>query len=119
MKILLLDVESIGWELIKPEASVYEDTDEKSVSVKDALVMMLSVESDDDKGVAEKAVADVTKIMKQLKRSRLVIYPYAHLSNDLADPKSAMQIIDSVYKAVGSEGIEVRKARSGGTRNGA
>ncbi len=113
MKILLLDVESIGWELIKPEASVYEDTDEKSVSVKDALVMMLSVESDDDKGVAEKAVADVTKIMKQLKRSRLVIYPYAHLSNDLADPKSAMQIIDSVYKAVGSEGIEVRKAPFG------
>jgi threonyl-tRNA synthetase len=114
MKILLLDVESIGWELIKPEASVYEDSDEKSVSVKDALVMMLSVESDDDKDVAEKAVADVEKIMKQLKRSRLVIYPYAHLSNDLADPKSAMQMIDSVYKSVASDkGIEVRKAPFG------
>jgi len=113
MKILLLDVESIGWELIKPEASVYEDTDERSVTVKDALVMMLSVESDDDKGVAEKAVEDVKKVMKQLKRARLIIYPYAHLSNELADPKAAMQVIDSLYRLAASEGLEVRKAPFG------
>ncbi len=114
MKILLLDVESIAWELIKPEASVYEDSDEKSVAVKDALVMMLSVESEDDNGVAHKAVDDVTKIMKQLKRTKLIVYPYAHLSNDLADPKSAMQIIDSVYKSAASnKALDVKKAPFG------
>jgi threonyl-tRNA synthetase len=90
MKVLLLDVERIGWELVKPEASVYEDSDEKSVSVDDALAMMLSIEVGDDEGVADKAIEDVEKLMAQFKRTKLVIYPFAHLSGELAAPKEAI-----------------------------
>jgi threonyl-tRNA synthetase len=114
MKVLLLDVESIGYELVKPEASIYEDSDEKSVKVEDAIVMMLSVEKDDDESTADKAFADVRKVMAQLKRTNLVVYPYAHLSNDLADPKSAMQIIDKIYRdAQSDKTIQARKAPFG------
>lgn len=114
MKVLLLDVERIGWELIKPEASIYEDSKERSVDVRDALVMMLSIESEDDQSTAEKALDDVRKIMHQLKRTNLVIYPYAHLSNELAEPKAAMQVVDLIYKgAIADGGIQVKKAPFG------
>lgn len=114
MKVLLLDVENISYELVKPEASIYEDSSEKKVSVDDAIAMMLSIETDDDNGAADKAVADVKKFMKQLKRTRLIIYPFAHLSSQLADPKRAMQIIDYIYKETSADkDLQVRKAPFG------
>ncbi len=114
MKVLLLDVEKIGYELIKPEASMYEDSDRKEVHVSDAIAMMISVEQEDDENTADKALADLKKFMKQLKRKRLVVYPFAHLSNQLADPKKAMQIIDYIYKSASSDKeLEVTKAPFG------
>ncbi|MDE1871066.1 MAG: threonine--tRNA ligase [Candidatus Micrarchaeota archaeon] len=114
MKVLLLDVERIVYKLVKPEASVYEESSEKKVDVRDAIAMMVSVEGGDDQSVADKALSDVAKFMGQLKRPRLVLYPFAHLSNKLADPKSAMRIIDYMYASASSnKGIEVRKAPFG------
>lgn len=114
MRVLLLDVERIGYELIKPEASIYEDSEEKRASVSDAMVMLLSIENEDDEAVANKALEDVKKSMVQLKRNRLVVYPFAHLSSDLASPKEAMQIINYIYKnASEDKNIEVKKAPFG------
>jgi threonyl-tRNA synthetase len=114
MKALLLDVEKIGWQLVKPEASVYEESDEKTVKVDDALVVMLSIEKDDDSTTAESALKDIEKVMSQLKREKLVLYPYAHLSNNLADPKTAMQVIDQIYRsALNDKKITVKKAPFG------
>ena len=41
MKILQLDVDSITYELIKPEAKLYEESDKKSVTLKDTLVLLI------------------------------------------------------------------------------
>ena len=89
MKILQLDVDSITYELIKPEAKLYEESDQKSVTLKDVLVLMVSVEEGDDKSVAEKAAADALEVAKKLGRKSILVYPFAHLSNNLSDPKSA------------------------------
>lgn len=114
MKVLLLDVERIGYELIKPEASIYEDASEKRAMLEDAVAMMISIEKDDDEAVADKAVADVKKFMTQLKRTRLIVYPFAHLSNQLSDPASAMKLIDYIYKSASSDKqLEVKKAPFG------
>jgi threonyl-tRNA synthetase len=112
MKILQLDVDDISYELVKPEASVHEEGGERSVSVKDALVMLVSVEKGDDKGVADMALSDARKQMAQLKRDRLVIYPFAHLSSDLAAPGEAMQLIQYMYDSIFKE-MEVKKAPFG------
>ena len=58
MKILQLDVDSITYELMKPEAKFYEESTRKSVTIEDTLVLMVSVEREDDGSVAEKAAAD-------------------------------------------------------------
>lgn len=113
MKILQLDVDSITYELIKPEAKFYEESDKKSVTVKDALVLMLSVEEGDDKSVAEKAAADALAVAKKLDRKRILVYPFAHLSNNLADPKSAMEVVSELFKACEVQGMEVSKSPFG------
>ncbi len=114
MKVLLLDVDSISYELVEPEASVYEDSSEKSFSAKDALVMMLSVEKGDNGDTANAALADAFKAMGNLCRKRLVIYPFAHLSSNLEEPKAAMGIINRMRESAASgKGIEVMSAPFG------
>ena len=112
MKVLQLDVDNISYELIKPEASVYEDSKEKSVSIDDALAILVSVERGDDESLADMAVGDARKTMAQLKRDRLVIYPFAHLSSNLAEPKEAMRLIDYMYESA-KKGLDARKAPFG------
>ncbi len=93
MKILQLDVDNITYELIKPEAKVYEQSDEKKISVDDAVALLVSVESGDTDSTAEQAIKDVMAFMEKNKKERLVVYPFAHLSNNLCEPKEAMRII--------------------------
>ncbi len=113
MKILQLDCDSISYELVKPEASLYEESTEKKVTIDDALVLLVSIEKGDENSVADKALEDVVKQMAQLKRKKLVVYPFAHLSSDLAEPKSAMALINYMAERAASENIEVRKAPFG------
>ena len=51
MKVLQFDVDNITYELVKPEAKVYEESADKRVSVDDAVAMFISVEKGDDKTV--------------------------------------------------------------------
>ncbi len=97
MKILQLDVENITYELISPEASVYEKSDEKKVSVDDAVVLLVSVEKGDTEETAKKAVDEAVKFMEAEKRKILLIYPFAHLSRELAAPKEAMELIQYMH----------------------
>ncbi len=113
MKILQLDVDSISYELIKPEAKLYEESDRKGATLKDALVIMVSVEEGDDKSVAEKAAADALEVAKKLGRKTILVYPFAHLSSSLADPKSALEAVDQLFKACQSPGIDVKRSPFG------
>ncbi len=113
MRILQLDCDSISYELIKPESSVYEESDEKKVTIDDALALLVSVEKGDDNSVVDKAIEDVSRQMAQLKRKRLVVYPFAHLSSNLSEPKGALAVIEYMAKSAESKGLEVRKAPFG------
>jgi threonyl-tRNA synthetase len=115
MKVLLLDVEKLAYEVLKPEASVYEETKEKHAEIEDALVMWICVESGDTTETADAALKDAVDYMKQVGRKKLVVYPFAHLSSNLAEPKEAMRILDHMYNSV-PKGIEARKAPFGWTK---
>ncbi|MDE1851657.1 MAG: threonine--tRNA ligase [Candidatus Micrarchaeota archaeon] len=115
MKILQLDVDNITYEAIAPEASIYEDIKEKRASVDTALVLLISVEIGDTDEIAERAMADTEEFLKKLQRKRLVLYPYAHISNNLAAPTAAMHIVNHMFKQK-IEGVEVLKAPFGWTK---
>ncbi len=112
MKILQLDVEKMEYELVSPEASVYEQSDKKKFSVEDAVVLLVSIEKGDNKEVADQAIEDALKFMEAEKRKKLLIYPFAHLSSNLANPKDAMELINYMYERA-SKRCEAMKAPFG------
>ncbi len=109
---LQLDVDRIVYQLIKPESSVYEQSEDKSVSIDDAVAMLISIESGDNDGIAAKAIDDTVDYMRKNKRQRLVVYPFAHLSNDLAKPDAAMRLI-ALMADKARASVEVKKAPFG------
>ncbi|MCL4450369.1 MAG: threonine--tRNA ligase [Candidatus Thermoplasmatota archaeon] len=98
MKVLQLDVEDMAYELMEPEASVYEESTEKKFRVEDAVVMLVSVEKGDNEEIATRAIDETTAFMQKQKRKLLLIYPFAHLSRNLESPKKAMDILDFMGK---------------------
>ncbi len=107
-----MDVDKITYEPVKPEASVYEDVSRERISVEDTLVILVSIETGDTKETAEKAMRDTFDYMEKLARKKLVIYPFAHLSRELADPHEAMNMLNYMYSMV-PESIEAKKAPFG------
>ena len=87
MKILQLDVKSIDYELIAPEASEYEKSDEKSAHIDNALVLLTTIEKGDNSEVAKKAIEEALAFAKKQKLGKLVLYPFAHLGDNLEEPK--------------------------------
>ncbi len=98
MKVLQLDVDRISYRLVKPEASVYEQAEPGSEEVRDALVVMLAIEKGDDENAAKRATEDFVGFAKRQKLGRIVIYPFAHLSNRLENPSEAMRLFSSMEK---------------------
>jgi threonyl-tRNA synthetase len=107
MRILQLDVNSVEYELIKPEAKVYEKSDEKQVSVKNALLLLTSIEKGDDSGAVEKAINAAVEFARKQKIETIVIYPFAHLSGDLEVPSRALEVLNEMRALAGKKGVNV------------
>jgi threonyl-tRNA synthetase len=102
---------------VKSRTKVAEDIgeDEKRFSVDDVLVCFTAIEKDDaSKGEAliQQASADVAEVVAAVKATKLLIYPYAHLSSSLAAPSDALKILRSFEMAV-SDKIETKRAPFG------
>ena len=75
--------------------------------------MFTCVEKGDDEVVARKAVEEVKSSLKQLKVNRVLIYPYAHLSSNLAKPADALKVIKAMEKYAKEAGIETHRTPFG------
>lgn len=92
MKVLQLDVNRISFELVKPEASIYEDSKQKRATIENALALLLAIEKGDGEETARKAVDDAVAFAKKQKLSTIVLYPFAHISNNLESPGDALPL---------------------------
>ncbi len=93
MRILQLDVDKIEYTPIEPEIKTYDDAEKKTVSIENALVLLVSIERGDDESIASKAISDAADFSKKLKRNKIVIYPFAHLSSELEGLGRARELI--------------------------
>ncbi len=107
MRILQLDVNSVEYELIKPEAKVYEQSDEKQVDVKNALLLLTSIERGDDSHVAEQAIKAAVEFAKKQKIETIVIYPFAHMSSNLEAPAKALEVLNEMRSIAEKQGAKV------------
>lgn len=113
MKILQLDVESIEYEPLEPEIKVHEKAERRSTKIDGALALFVSVERGDTEAHASKAVKDAVEFAKKQKIENIVIYPFAHISDDLEEPQRAMNLLDYMEKEAMKSKLRVHKAPFG------
>jgi len=103
MKILTLHVDYINFKPLKKALKNVEelsDKEKKGGEAKDALVVMTAVEKIDDnvKEVVTKLIESVKDVASQVKTKNIVLYPYAHLSSNLASPEIASEVLKTAEK---------------------
>lgn len=90
-----------------------EEAEKKPVRLDEIVVLFTAVEEGDDKAVAQKAADEIQAFLGKLKVNRILIYPYAHLSSNLAKPSEALKIVKMLEASASEKGIETHRAPFG------
>jgi threonyl-tRNA synthetase len=94
MRMLNLHSDFIEYEPISKEIKEAErNISGSKVRYEDLVVTLIAVENGDDESIAKAAVDEIKKYLDTVKSKRLLIYPYAHLSSDLASAKDAYEVL--------------------------
>jgi threonyl-tRNA synthetase len=117
MRLLQLHSDFIEYEPIAKEIKYAEENISKSkVRLEDLVVVLVAVENDDDESVAKIAVDEIKKYLNIVKSKTLLIYPYAHLSSNLAAPTIAVEIIKAIERISKESLDDVHRAPFGWTK---
>ncbi len=115
MRLLLIHSDYIEYEA-KKKTKMAEESAVLTDSQTEALTVFCAVESvdeDDPENVVMQAVAEIDKVADQVKVDNIVIYPYAHLSSDLASPELAVTVLKALETELTAEGFSVKRAPFG------
>ena len=118
MRMLLIHSDYLEYEvkdkaLKKPEEISEE---QKRGRLEEVLAVFVSVEKVDEQNpeeVVEKAVAEIKDVASQVKAQNIFVYPFAHLSSELASPDVALKILKAIEGKLKEEGFNVKRAPFG------
>jgi threonyl-tRNA synthetase len=113
MRILQLHSDFIEYEPIEKEIKIAEETEKKKNRLEDIVVLFAAIEDGDNKDIIEASIDDVKASLKVLNAKRILIYPYAHLSNNLAKPEDALKLMKHMENYAKESKLEVFRAPFG------
>ncbi len=113
MKILQLHANFIEYRPVEKEIASAEECEERLHRLEELVVLFTCVEKGDTIETGRKAIADIKEFLDKIKSQRILIYPYAHLSSDLASPSEALRILKEMESYANSLGIETYRAPFG------
>ena len=115
MRILQLHCDNISYEATKKEIKSAEDIEPKPISIDEVVVCFVAIENGDDDNVALDAISQIQESMQKIGCKKLLLYPYAHLSSDLAAPSTALSLLKLMESE--SKELEVSRAPFGWTKS--
>lgn len=113
LRILQLHSNSIEYTVIKKEVAIAEECEKKKQKLEELAVLFTCVEEGDDETVARKAIEETKSSLEKLKVNRILIYPYAHLSNVLAKSADALKVIKAMERSAKEMEIETYRTPFG------
>jgi threonyl-tRNA synthetase len=113
MKILQMHADFIEYRPIKKEIALAEEAEPKTVREEEVVVLFTAVEAGDDGELAKQAIAESKEFLSKLGVKKVMVYPFAHISQNLAKPSEAIPVLDAMEKEARSAGLEVRRAPFG------
>jgi threonyl-tRNA synthetase len=118
MRILLLHADFIEYQPISKEIQTAEDIPSKSSKkIDEVIVALVAVEKDDDESLTDEIGSELKTYGQMIKCDNLLIYPYAHLSSDLADPSIAQSLLNSIEEKSRNLFKTVNRAPFGWTKS--
>jgi len=113
MRILQLHSDFIEYKPIQKEGKVVEEAEKKWQRFEELIVLFTCIEAGDDETVARKAIDEIQQTLEALKVNKILIYPYAHLSSNLAKPIDALKILKAMENYAKEAGIETYRSPFG------
>src|SRR3989442_2987000 len=118
MRLLLIHADKFEYEskekAVKEPESIPDHA--KKGTLQDGLVVFTTVEKGDEaspENTATNAAASIEEVLGWLKTNRVMIYPYAHLSTDLAGREPAIETLKILEGKLAEKGYEVSRAPFG------
>ncbi|SVE27902.1 uncharacterized protein METZ01_LOCUS480756, partial [marine metagenome] len=108
MRVLQLHCDSIEYTPTKKEIKSAEEISPKKTVLEEVVVCFIAVENGDDSTVGKTAIGEIQESMKKIGCKKLLLYPYAHLSSDLASPNTGL----SILKEMESSAIDISVTRA-------
>ena len=117
MRLLQLHSDFIEYEPIDKEINEAEVIVSKSKQrIEEVVLNLITVELGDDDEVVSAALEEIHNYLAKVKSKRILIYPYSHLSSNLAPPNIAFDILKSIESSA-RKSLEVYRAPFGWTKS--
>ena len=116
MRILQLHCDSIEYTPTKKEIQSAEDIENpQTQKFEELVVVFVAIEDGDDSSVAQNAISQIKASMEKIGCKKLLLYPYAHLSSNLAKPSIAIKLLREMKD--GASELEVSHSPFGWTKS--
>jgi threonyl-tRNA synthetase len=115
MRILQLHCDYVEYTPVKKEIKSAEELDPQSKRLEEVVVAFVAVEESDNTDVSKRAINEISESMKKIGCTKLLLYPYAHLSSKLASPTTALLLLKEME--TNAQGLEVHRAPFGWTKS--
>ncbi|RLI11848.1 hypothetical protein DRO33_03400 [Candidatus Bathyarchaeota archaeon] len=118
LKLLLIHADEFWWR-VREEARglrVRDEPEPESARLTDVVVAFTAVEKCDEGALGEavgKAADAIQEFSARIKCGKVVLYPYAHLSTELARPEAALRALKMLEDALREKGLEVIRSPFG------
>ena len=116
MRTLQLHCDYIEYEPIRREIELAEPAEPGKTRIENVIVLFVTVEKEDDESVATQASEEITRSLRQLGATRILVYPYSHLSNALAAPPDALRVTRKLTSLLKDKGLETHQSPFGWTK---
>ena len=116
MRILQLHCDSIEYTPTKKEIKSAEDIENPQTQrLEELVVVFVAIEGGDDSSVAQNAISQIKESMQKIGCKKLLLYPYAHLSSNLAKPSVAISLLKEMESS--SSELDVSHSPFGWTKS--
>ena len=100
VRILQLHCDNIEYTPTKKEIKSAEEITPETKRLEELVVAFVAIEKGDDSSVAQNAISQIKNSMEKIGCKKLLLYPYAHLSSNLASPSTAMTLLNEMESSV-------------------
>ena len=118
MKLLLIHASRFWWRIrgAARGLKVKDEAEPEEADFEDVIVVFTAVERGDvgaEAHTIEEAVSSILEFSERVKCDSIVLYPYAHLTTELARPGEALELLRKLEKALKEREIMVIRAPFG------